>query len=224
MAATTTPIYDVLDQRLARAVRDPATYVSTDPTNNGADFSAAQRTAYINRANIFLQQTIWGQCISAYGDSDGARNACRRILQSLTKESGSLSFSSSGVSVPTDYSGIPIALAKTSSTASFIYRANKQDLENNVDLNVRHAYTVQGKLVYAYENGVVLNAGTGVLTYIASDQITQHTGTDLLLSVEFHDPLVDLATWYALTETPKPDVAPAQVFLDRAMAFLGRFK
>lgn len=223
-----TPLYDEIDLRVSRALDDPVNYTAGGgAATAGKIYSVAARQDFINRANIDLQSFIWNKFLAELGDTEAARNVVRRILQSVVKSVSTGTFASAGITilgVATDFNNMAIALSKTGSTASFVFKANKLDLDNNVDRNVTNAWTIESGKLYAYQSGAVLTAGTGTLYYLAADQVTQNSSTDILLSRQFWDVLRDLACYYALSERPTATLAPPQMYRDRAIAFIATLK
>lgn len=215
-----TPLYDDIDMRVSRALEDPVSYTAGGgAATAGKVYTVAQRQELINRANVYLQSFLYNKF-----DTDGVK----RILQSTVK-TASITFASAGTSVASDYNNMPIGLTKDSSTATYVYVQNKLDADNDVNKNLSYIFTVEAGKIYVYirSAGTLTkqSSGTGVFYYLASDQVTQNSATDILLSRQFWDVLRDLAVWFALTEKPDPNVkAPPQMFYDRAMAFLQMLK
>lgn len=203
-----TPTFNAMHLRFSNRLNDAVGSAASD----GDIFSSVERERYMNQANNFIQTTIF------YGI--GSAKA-RTILQSLLKTQA-ITFASAGVAVATDYNNMPVALTKDASTLMFSYWPRKEELDNNVHANVQNAFTVELSKIYTYEAGVILNAGTGVLRYIQKDQITTDGATDIALSSQFHDTVIDIAVSYALEEIGEMESASA--YMQRVSSILSFLK
>lgn len=193
------PNFDTIHLRLSRYLNDAVATASTD----GSQFTSAQRSDYLNRASSYLQTSIY---------TIGGRDVARSILQSILKTQ-SFTFSNAGVAVASDYNNFPIALSKVSSTILYQYWERKEELDANVNPNIASAYTVENGKIYAYESGVILNAGTGNFKYLTNDAGVQGT-TDIAISPNLWDTIVDLAASFAFDEIGSTQ--DAQTYLARA--------
>ena len=172
--------FDSLHLKLSRKIFDPVAAAATD----GVKVSSLLRTDYLNRANRFIQRLVW--VTGKAGDFLGG------LITSVE-----ITFSSSGVSVASDYS-FPVALRKALSHP-FVYRppSQKAALDGNYDPNEKTVFTVMGGKVYAYENGAILTSGTGYFFYLKSDQrASSGDSEDIAIDSLWYDTLVDIASSY----------------------------
>ena len=190
-----TPNLDILHLRLSRAIEDPVASASTA----GVQLTVAQREDYLNRAINDIASLAYNLV---------GMNKAREVLQSM-ETTQAITFSSSGVSVASDYCDMPTSLIKASSSSIFSYYPKKDELDNNVNPNISAAYVVSGNKLYAYESGSILNSGTGTFYYIRKDAGVQGT-TDINLSSKFWDVAVDYAATLVFEETGEMQSAQAR--------------
>lgn len=199
-----TPNLDQLHLRFSRAVEDPIESANAD----GKQFTVADREDYINRAvnNLILD---------AY--SMAGPDRVRDIFQGMVSTQA-VTFSSSGVILDDDSGDIiellvPIALTKSGSTSVFVYHGRKEELDTDVLPHITAAaYTISANLLYAYQSGSILNAGTGTFFYIKKALGVQDT-TDINISPGLFDAVVDFASTLAFEDTG--DLASAQARAER---------
>ena len=192
----TTDKLNILHLRFSRSVEDPVAAAATA----GTQFSAVQREDYINRAINDISSYIY----HAVG-----MNEARRVLQSMETTLAVTTFSASGFAMAADYADMPTNLVKTGSTSIFSYYPKKDELDNNVNPNISAAYTINGNKIYAYESGTILSTGAGVFSYIRQDAGVQGT-TDINISPQFYDNVIDLATTLAFEESGEMSSAAAR--------------
>jgi len=203
-----TPNFDILHLRFARKIDDRVATAATD----GVVYSILRRTDYLNQGSNFLQTSIYNML--------GA-SAAGRVLQSIVSEQAINPFSSSGVSVATTYNNMPVELVKTGATDTFRYVESKGDLDNVFTPFSYSAFTIQGGKLYAYQAGTILNSGTGTFRFLKNDEGVQGT-TDISISKQFWDAIVDMAISFALTDNGRGE--KAAIFLKRATDFISTLK
>lgn len=197
-----TPLFDAISMKLSRRLNDPVSWTAGNAGSDGSQFSNLERTRYLNQANIFIQNAFY------YTNQD----RCRQVLEAQVKTSSALTLSSSGVSIvstATDYDGKWFAIAVSGSTLIYTYHPRREELTNAVNSNLYNVFTIETGKLFVYQSGAVLNSGTATITYLAKDEVTQHSATDILLQGAFYDLLVDIAVIFALEEMGMIEYAEA---------------
>jgi hypothetical protein len=196
-----TPNIDNLHVRFSRAVEDPVETASAD----GKQFSIEDREDYINRAvNDLVLDTY------AMAGSDRVRDVFQGLISTQA-----ISFSSAGVALEDDDNEIiellvPVSLTKSGSSSVFVHHGRKEELDSNIVPHITAAaYTIYANLLYAYESGTILNAGTGTFFYIKKSFGEQGV-TDIQVSPGLFDAIVDYAATLAFEDTGELQSADAR--------------
>lgn len=201
--------FNTLHLKLSRRLRDAVSAAVDD----GLEFSSTLRTDYLNQAVNHLIFQVY------HADPSLTKSWAREKLQSVMKVQA-IAFSSSGVAVASDYGDMAITVTKMGSQKIFAFHPRKSELDTNVNPNLNAAFVVEADKLYVYEDGVVLNAGTGTFWYLP--RITGAVGGTIALSEQFEDTVVDIAVTYALSDKNKLD--QAQAFIQRANAIINQVR
>lgn len=170
---------------LARLIYDPVASASTD----GVQLTSAQRDTLLNKANLWVHEILL-----SLGNKENPGMGLEKFAPGLVKSQTISAWSSFGFALPTDYYVWLSAQQDGSPNVRlrFVEPSRKIDLDNNSNPNEVAAFTIKGGKTYGYVDGSILNAGTGVLEYICTDQATNSASTIVIDSI-WHDIIVSRA-------------------------------